>query len=79
MQPGQLILYYTPKKVLPMVFQAAPTPVFFQAAPAPRSQKHPAPTGSGSGSPALALFSEYFHFISLYSWNHKKDLLKGTV
>ena len=29
----------------------APAPGFFQAAPAPRTQKHPAPTGSGS--PAL--------------------------
>ena len=37
-----------------LFFQAAPAPCFFfQAAPAPRSQKHPAPTGSGSGSPAL--------------------------
>ena len=30
-------------RLLVFFFRAAPAPVFFQAAPAPRSQKHPAP------------------------------------
>ena len=49
------LIFYRHRLRLLTFFQAAPAPVFFQAALAqtPRSQKHPAPTGSGY--PALTV------------------------
>ena len=49
-------------------FQAAPAPRFFPAAPAPRSQKHPAPTGS----PALVyiVYNDSLLFLGNEPYSH---------
>ena len=60
----------------PAIFLAAPAPdffskrlrllFFFQAVPAPRSQKHPAPTGSGSPAQELDHKKHHFNKICVY-------------